>query len=128
MGQTWIVQVETLPVEDPVYSKALFNEFQSLGLLGPWCAGYRSPGECVCAIDKSKRGENRAILAKDEMSARCSAALQCIVHAGQVIEQERGSVEVFECDSEILSVCGFQPVGCGHLKDQSRPDQAPWVG
>jgi hypothetical protein len=122
------VQVETLPVENTFYSKALFNEIQSFTLLSPRCAGYGSPCKCIRAIDKSKCSEDRAILAKDEMSAGRSAALEGVVHARQVIEQERGSVEVFECDSEILSVCGFQPVGCGHLKDQSRPDQAPWVG
>lgn len=82
----------------------------------------------IGSIDKSKCSENRAIFPKDDMSAGRSTALQCIVHARQVIEQKRGSMKVFERNSKVLSITALHPIGGSHLEDQSGPDQTPWVG
>ena len=121
------MQVEALPVQQSTYAETILNEGQSLRVPCLRATGNCAPGQRVSPIDQCKRRKNGAFLAEYEMSTRNAAPLQRIVHAGQVVKQERGGVEVLKGNGEILRVDGFQPVRSCHLKNQLGTHQTPGV-
>ena len=54
------------------------------------------PDERVGAIDKGKGGKNRSGLAECNVNTGNSAALAGIIHARQIVEDQRSCVEVFK--------------------------------
>ena len=46
---------------------------------------------------------------------------------GQIVEEQRSGVEVFERDGQVFGVYAIQPVRRRHLKDHARPDQAAGI-
>ena len=89
-----------------------------------WRGRNRSPAQGVSAIDERQRGENRLRLAVFKMHTRHSSPLHGIVHARQVVEDERGGMEVFERNRQILRRRCLQPVGRRHQQNHARTDQA----
>src|SRR5665213_4439079 len=121
------MQVEALPVQQSTYAETILNEGQSLRVPGLRATGNCAPGQRISPIDQCKRGKNCAFLAEYEMSTGNAAPLHCIVHAGQVVKQERGGVEVLKGNCEFLSVNGIQPVRRCHLENQLGAHQTPGV-
>src|ERR1039457_1378667 len=121
------MQVEALPVQQSTYAETILNEGQSLRVPGLRAAGNRAPGQRISPIDQGQRGKNRAFLAEYEMSTRNAAPFHCIVHAGQVVKQERSGVEVLDGNGEILRVNGIQPVRRRHLENQLGAHQTTGV-
>src|SRR5450631_3328091 len=121
------MQVEALAVQQSTYAEAILNEGKSLGVPGLRATGNRTPRQRISAIDQGERRKNGTFLAKYEMCTRNPAPLQRIVHAGQVVEQERSGVKVLECNGEFLGMIGIQPVRCCHLKNQLGAHQTPGV-
>jgi hypothetical protein len=61
------------------------------------------------------------------MNAGNSSPFRSIVHARQVIEEQRRGVEVFERDGQIFGVFTSQAVSNSHLIDQPGTDETPVV-
>ena len=81
------MEVETLPVEQPVHAKALLDIGKCLRLNLRRGAGDCPPNQRVGAIDKGQRGKDCPCFAICEMYAGNSAPLGGIVHARQIVEQ-----------------------------------------
>ena len=61
------------------------------------------------------------------MNAGNAAPLRGIVHAGQIVEEQRSGVEVFKRDGQISGGYCIQAISRRHLKDHARPDQAAGI-
>src|SRR5271168_1754098 len=121
------MQIKALSVQQTVHSKASLEEDKRTLLIFTRATGYRAPGERIGAVDQRESGKDRAFLAVHKMRARRAAPLQGIVHAGEVVEQQRGGVEVLESDGEPFGVIRAQSISSGHLKDELWTDQAARV-
>lgn len=121
------MKVEALPIEKSVHAKTMLDEVQCFCLPVLRATRHRAPGERVGAIDESERRKNGAFFAEYDMSTKSAAPFHGVVHAWQVVEQQRSGVEVLECDGELLRVQWVKPVRNCHLKNKPGPDQASRV-
>jgi len=69
----------------------------------------------------------RAGLAEREVNTGNSAALIGIIHARQIVEDQRGCVEVFKRDGQVPGGCLPQAVRRRHLIHHARPNKAPRI-
>ena len=90
-------------------------------------AGDGFPGERVGAVDEREGGEDGAGFAELDVDGRLAAALGGVVHAGKIVEEERGGVEVFERDAEFGGVGGRKVVGGEHAGDDLGTDEAAGI-
>src|ERR1035438_7915355 len=118
------MQVEALTVEQAFNAKTPLHVGQCLRLALPGCSRSRPPTQRIGAIDQGECGKNRASLAVCEVDAWNSAPLDGIVHARQIVEDQRRRVEVFERDGQVFGGSLIQAVRRRHLKDHLRPDEA----
>jgi len=94
---------------------------------GLFAAGDGSPGEGVGLVDEGECGENCMGLTKLKMSAGLSAALLGIVHAGEVVKEQRGGMEVLQRDAEFGGIGIGQGIGSEHLSDDFGSDEAAGI-
>src|SRR5208282_2881320 len=86
-------------------------------------AGHCPPTERVGAVDEGKGGKDRTRLAERKMNAGHAAPLHAIVHAWQIVEDQRRRVEVFERNGQVFGWGLMQAVRRGHLKDHPWADE-----
>ncbi len=86
--------------------------------------GNGAPDEGVGAIDESKRGEDSGGFAEFNVHAGDAATHECVVHAGQVVEDQRGGVEVFEGNGDGVGEFRIQRVGFAQAQDHAGANHA----
>src|ERR1017187_2824922 len=118
------IEIEALAVEQAADSRPLFDVVHDWGATVVWAAGESRPGEGIGAIDKGQGRKDRTWFTEGDVDARHTATLGCIVHAWQVIEDERSRVEIFKCDGKAVRILSIQPIGSGHLEDHAGAHQA----
>src|SRR5579872_2421015 len=95
VGEHCVVKVEALAVEKAFDAEALFDVVHQFVATLVWSICDRTPDESVGAIDERESGEDSGGLAELYVHAGNATAFDSIVHAGQVVEDERSGVEVF---------------------------------
>jgi hypothetical protein len=96
--------------------------FEGSRLAALTAAEDRLPGETVGAVDESESGEDGLGFAKLGVDAGRAATVLGVVHAGEIVEEERGGVEVFEGEAELGGVDRGEAVGGEHLGDDLGAD------
>jgi len=127
MREGCVMEIEALAVEQAFDAETLFDVVRDVTVctLRTDCDG--APDKSVGAIDKSKSGEDRRGFAEFDVDTGSAAALDGVVHAGQVVEDQRGSVEVLEGDGEVVGGLGVKIVGRAHAKHHAWPDHAAGI-
>jgi hypothetical protein len=96
-------EVAGLSAENAVGPEAGFDEESDGACLLCWKLGRLIPDEGVGAIDDGEGGEHCSGFAKEDVRTPSTPAQLGIVHAGEVIEYEGGSVEIFDGNGDALA-------------------------
>jgi hypothetical protein len=118
------VDVHALAVEEAIDAETLFDIGEGVTLELARAIGDGLPEKSVGAVDESERGEDGGGVAEGDVETRSAAAMAGVVHAGEIIEEQRSSVEVLDGDGEIFARLVGLAVGGGDLKQDAWTSEA----
>ena len=122
--RTLEVQIVRLTVQNAVQAQAFVHQPRGTFAAPRTELAEHPPKQGITLVDERQRAEHGRGFPMPHVGAGKTAALTGIVHRRQVVEKQRGGVEIFDRHRQLARPLRLEPTTAGRRKNQLGPEEA----